>query len=71
MGIYLNPGNSLFQRRLNSEIFVDHSLLIELTSKVIDTDDNMLCISRPRRFGKSTDVNMLVAYYSKAIWKEY
>ena len=65
MGIYLNPGNSLFQRRLNSEIFVDHSLLIELTSKVIDTDDNMLCISRPRRFGKSTDVNMLVAYYSK------
>ncbi|MCB6707581.1 AAA family ATPase, partial [[Clostridium] saccharogumia] len=24
-----------------------------------------ICVSRPRRFGKSTDANMLVAYYSK------
>lgn len=24
-----------------------------------------MCVSRPRRFGKSVDANMLVAYYSK------
>ena len=65
MGIYLNPGNTLFQNMINSEIYVDHSLLIENTNKIINTENNKLCISRPRRFGKSTDANMLVAYYSK------
>ena len=29
------------------------------------TPQKYICISRPRRFGKSTDANMLVAYYSK------
>ena len=65
MGIYLNPGNDLYLKTYNDKVFVDHSLLIELTNKVNDTGDNMLCILRPRQFGKSTDVNMLVAYYSK------
>lgn len=65
MGVYLNPGNTSFQRMLNSEIYVDHSLLIEQTNKVFDTEDNKLCVSRPRRFGKSTDAYMLAAYYSK------
>ena len=65
MGIYLNPGNTLFSNMFNSEIYVDHSLLIQETNKIINKDNNKLCISRPRRFGKSTDANMLVAYYSK------
>lgn len=65
MGIYLNPQNTLFQNVVNSEIYVDHSLLIENINKIIDTENNKLCISRPRRFGKSTDANMLVAYSSK------
>lgn len=65
MGIYLNPQNTLFQNMVNSEIYVDHSLLIADTNKIINTENNKLCISRPRRFGKSTDANMLVAYYSK------
>ena len=65
MGIYLNPGNTEFQRALNSEIYVDKSLLIEYTNRIINTNMQNICVSRPRRFGKSTDANMLVAYYSK------
>ena len=65
MGIYLNPGNKAFETAINSEIYVDKSLLIEYTNKVINTNMQYVCISRPRRFGKSTDANMLVAYYSK------
>ena len=65
MGIYLNPDNRPFSRIFNSEIYVDHSLLIEYTNRIYDKDNNMICVSRPRRFGKSTDANMLVAYYSK------
>ena len=40
-------------------------MLIKYTNQLIGTGDNKLCVSRPRRFGKSTDANMLVAYYSK------
>ena len=31
MGIYLNPGNELFEMAVNSEIYVDKSKLITIT----------------------------------------
>lgn len=65
MGIYLNPMNELFLKASNSDIYVDHSLMIEYTNHVLSKSNDKLCVSRPRRFGKSTDANMLVAYYSK------
>ena len=65
MGLYLNPGNDSFQQALNNPIYVDKSLLINYTNQLIGIGDNKLCVSRPRRFGKSTDANMLVAYYSR------
>ena len=63
--MYLNPGNGRFKRSCNSEIYVDKTGLISLTNKVLDTEQNAVCISRPRRFGKSMAANMLVAYYGK------
>ena len=65
MGIYLNPDGIMYQRMYNTEIFVDKSLLIQYTNSILNTENNCICVSRPRRFGKSTDANMLVAYYSK------
>ncbi len=65
MGIYLNPGNDLFEMSVNSEIYVDKSMLINITNSVLRTDERHICISRPRRFGKSMAANMLAAYYSK------
>ena len=65
MGIYLNPGNDLFRQAVNSDIYIDKSMLIELTNNVFDTSDRHLCVSRPRRFGKSMAANMLSAYYSR------
>ncbi|MCD7840202.1 MAG: ATP-binding protein [Erysipelotrichaceae bacterium] len=65
MGTYLNPDNMDFQELRNSKICVDKSMLIEYTNSIIRTKDKFVCVSRPRRFGKSTDANMLVAYYSK------
>lgn len=64
MGRFLNPGNSVFQRMLNSEIYVDKTGVIEYTNKVMDTEQSWICNSRPRRFGKSVTANMLAAYYS-------
>ena len=65
MGVYLNPVETNFKKSLNSEIYIDKSLLIEYTNKVINTEQQFICVSRPRRFGKSMAANMLTAYYSK------
>ena len=66
MGIYLNPGNDLFKMSVDSEIYVDKSMLINLTNSVLRTDGRHICISRPRRFGKSMAANMLAAYYDRS-----
>ena len=67
MGIYVNPGNISFQEAINSKIYVDKSELIPYTNSVIRTQQKNLCVSRPRRFGKSMAADMLVAYYSRAV----
>ncbi len=63
MGIYLNPSNEKFQRTLNSQIYVDKTMLISYTNKVLGTNQQYVCVSRPRRFGKSVAFEMLGAYY--------
>jgi hypothetical protein len=67
MGIYLNPGNKKFQQALNSEIYVDKSGLILYTNKVLDSAQRYICVSRPRRFGKSMAADMLAAYYGRGV----
>lgn len=65
MGIYLNPGNRSFWKAIRSEIYVDKTGLIALTNKYLNTQQQYLCVSRPRRFGKSMALQMLAAYYSR------
>lgn len=65
MGIYVNPGNASFEMSRFSDIYVDKSMLIAHTNRVYRTERRFLCVSRPRRFGKSMAANMLTAYYSK------
>ena len=65
MGIYLNPDNEDFQQSLNSKIYVDKSELIAYTNGILRTEQKYICVSRPRRFGKSMTANMLTAYYSR------
>ena len=65
MGIYVNPGNRAFKEAINSKIYIDKSELISYTNSVLNTKQKNICVSRPRRFGKSIAADMLVAYYSK------
>lgn len=65
MGDYLNSGNEKFFQAINSEIYVDKTGLISYTNKIMRTEQKYVCISRPRRFGKSMSATMLAAYYSK------
>lgn len=65
MGRYLNQGMESFVRSVNSEIYVDKTGLIKYTNRVMNTLQGYVCVSRPRRFGKSMAANMLTAYYSR------
>lgn len=65
MGIYLNPGNENFRRTLAGRIYVDKTMMISVINSFIDRGNNYLCVSRPRRFGKTIAGNMLAAYYSR------
>ncbi len=64
MGSYLNPGSERFRTSLRSQIYVDKSLLITEINKLVRTEQKYVCVSRPRRFGKSMAADMLLAYYS-------
>ena len=65
MGIYLNPSNAGFKKTLAGNIFVDKSMLISELNKFIDCGNQYICVSRPRRFGKTIATNIMCAYYSK------
>ena len=65
MGIYLNPGNDGFRRIVSSDVYVDKTMMIDVTNRFIDKGNSYVCVSRPRRFGKTFAGNMLCAYYSK------
>lgn len=64
MGMYLNPGNSGFSR-IRNDVYVDKSGLIQLVNETMETPRRLVCVSRPRRFGKSFAAKMLCAYYDK------
>ena len=65
MGIYLNPGNENFRRTLAADIYVDKTMMLSVLNRFIDKGNNYVCISRPRRFGKTIASEMISAYYSK------
>ena len=66
MGVYLNPGNDRFKRSCNSDIYVDKTKMISLTNRVIDTEQNAVCISRPRRFDFAYDSDTSSVYIPNA-----
>ena len=69
MGLYLNSDRSFknYEELYRSDYFVDKSLIIEHLNRLIGKRSKYLCITRPRRFGKTSVADMIAAYYSKAV----
>jgi hypothetical protein len=65
MGDFLNKGNEGF-RTIRRGKYVDKSGIISFINQKLDTSDKLICVSRPRRFGKSFAAKMLSAYYDKS-----
>ena len=67
MGTYLNPNNENFRSFVATGTYVDKTMLVDvLNQKNLNVSEfKFVCVSRPRRFGKSIAEDMLSAYYSK------
>ena len=68
MGIYLNSRTAytLYKSETEKPYFVDKSRMLEELFPLVQTGDNHICITRPRRFGKTVAANMIASFFSKA-----
>ena len=68
MGIYLNSESAytLYKSETQKPYFVDKSRMIEELFPLIEEGANHICITRPRRFGKTVTANMISAFFSRA-----
>ncbi|MBR4679417.1 MAG: AAA family ATPase [Bacteroidales bacterium] len=64
MGIFIDKGNLAFKSIKNTD-FTDKSGIIEILNDNLDTSHRYICVSRPRRFGKSVAAKMIYAYYDR------
>ena len=62
MGTYVDPGNPAFAEVVRGN-YIDKTGLIARLNARIGTTEKLVCITRPRRFGKSFAAKMLAAYY--------
>ena len=66
MGMFLNPDDQQLRDDRCQPFYVDKSLIIrEMNNIVRQKSDKFICVSRPRRFGKTMAANMIAAYYTK------
>lgn len=67
MAYFLNNINKVnqFSKTTKEKYFVDKSKLIEKMNELVGTASQYVCITRPRRFGKTLNAMMLASYYSK------
>ena len=59
MGIFLNSAApySLYESEVKKPYFVDKSLMLEELFLPAETGNSHICITRPRRFGKTVMAN--------------
>lgn len=67
MGVYLNSISPFYLYKSEAEktYFIDKSLLLEQLFPLVKTGNSHICITRPRRFGKTIMANMIGAFFGK------
>ena len=67
MGIYLNSKTAytLYRSEASKPYFVDKTMILKELFPLVTEGSNYVCITRPRRFGKTVMANMIAAFFSK------
>ena len=69
MGFYLNSPSAytLYKDEVRKPYFVDKSRLLEELFPLVEEGNSHICITRPRRFGKTIMANMIASFFAKNI----
>lgn len=67
MGFYLNSRTaySLYQNEVGQPYFVDKSEMLEELFPLVKAGNKHICLTRPRRFGKTIMANMIASFFNK------
>lgn len=67
MGIYLDSKTAytLYKNETEKPYFVDKSLILKELIPLVREGGNYICITRPRRFGKTVMANMIASFFSR------
>lgn len=67
MGVYLNSTNAftLYKNETSKPYFVDKTQMLEELIPLAREGSNYICVTRPRRFGKTVMANMIASFFSK------
>ena len=67
MGIYVNSKNAyaLYKKETAKPYFVDKTVLLKELFPLVEEGSHYLCITRPRRFGRTVMANMVASFFSK------
>ncbi len=68
MGFYLNSRTAyaLYQNEVGQDYFVDKSKMLKELFPLVKAGNKHICLTRPRRFGKTIMANMIASFFSKA-----
>lgn len=68
MGIYVNSKNAyaLYKKEASKSYFVDKTALLKELFPLVEEGGHYLCLTRPRRFGKTVMANMIASFFSEA-----
>lgn len=68
MGVYLNSpaAYTLYRSETEKPYFVDKTPLLAELFSMVREGNRHICITRPRRFGKTIMANMIASFFSKA-----
>lgn len=68
MGVYLasKAAYTLYKSETQNPYFVDKSLMLKELFPLIRQGNHHICITRPRRFGKTVMANMIASFFSNA-----
>ena len=67
MGSYLNSTTpyTLYKSESLSPYFVDKTLMLRELFPYVNAGNRHICVTRPRRFGKTIAANMISAFFQK------
>ena len=67
MGIYLNSPTAytLYKNESKKTYFIDKTRILEELFPLVEEGSHYICITRPRRFGKTVMANLIASFFSK------